>query len=136
MRQYIIPFFGAIISSALLTRILIVLQHLLIAPFKSKKIQREGRYLTATASRSGYRTGKDSAGQDKAWFTWEVDGKKYRGCFCAPPWSPAIRTVYYVKSPRTATDNLNEIGQFRHGWLLFFLLFGITMLIIVLIKHS
>ena len=134
MRQYLIPVFIAFVSSAILTSILIALQHLFIAPHKTKKIQREGSFHTATAEQMNRPTVMDSAGQDRAWFTWEVNGKKYKGFFCAPPWSPTVRTVYFVKNPATAVDNLNEIGQFRRRWLLFFLLLGFSILIIVLVK--
>ena len=135
MLKYLIPIFIAFVGSALLTRVIVAIHDVAIAPGKSRRIMNSGMYRTATASLYRGQGARDSAGQEKAWFSWEVDGKKYKRFFPAPPMSSMVRTVYYVNNPRYAVDKLEESGQLQKKWSLMLVLFIILSVIAILVKR-
>ena len=104
-----------------------------VAPSKRKKILRDKAYHTVIGTCVTKYPSKDSFGDYHFRYEYEVNGKTYHCYVDAFKDDRSKRPLYYVKNPRAATNQLNQLGNYENTRTLYWMIACVLFILISLI---
>lgn len=133
MIYYLIYAGIALILAVIATRIFDLFYAVFIAPGRRKRILRDNAYHTVIGTQVTKYAGRDSSGHYHLQYKFEVDGKTYRRFIYVGNDNKTKRPFYYVRNPRAATNQLNQLGNYENTRTLYWILAGVLFVLISII---
>ena len=122
MRNEWILVLGGLLAAMAEGGILALIDAVIIAPVRRKKILENGTWKSVTAEEVSRHAEPDASGHYKLFYRWTVNGRKYLGRFDLHTDNQPFLTLYYAKNPGEAVTDLNALGRFEHKRILFLFL--------------
>ena len=122
MRDYLIPALGGLLAAIVESRFVALIDAVIFAPARRRKILENGIWKSVTAEDMSKYAEPDRSGHYRLIYRWTVNGRKYRGRFDLHTDNQPFLTLYYVKNPGGAVQDLNALGRFEYHRLLFLIL--------------
>ena len=120
---------GALLVTVVAHRLLLLFDAIVFAPMRRQKLMETGGWKSVEAEEISKYAEPEKDGHYKLFYRWIVNGKTYRGRFDLHTDNQPTMTLYYVKNPANAVNDLKAISRFEYSSPLFV---GLLLLNIVL----
>lgn len=133
MMFYLIYAGMALVLAVFAERLFEMFYGVFVAPGKRKRILRDNAFHTVVGTCVTKYPSQDSSGNYNLRYKYEVNGKTYHCYVYSFRDDRSKRSLYYVKNPRAATDQLNQLGNYENTRALYWMIACVLFVLISLI---